>query len=230
MSHPTRRHVLKQLGAAGAGLLTAPVVIAGQGSRLVVAGEPVEIAISTVNPNCVRITIRRIAGGSTASLADGALVKPEWTPVSLARGATSVRSGNLRVTLAQPDPAKPLAIDVAGGNAPPPGNPNALIGRHFEIAHDTGQVTFATAGGPILGLGQGGPQFDRRGSTFPNRSGQGAYQLRTHGGRVPVQWVIQGPTSFYIHQPLGSFDLTGATGRFDPPANAALPLDLFVVG
>ena len=102
----------------------------------------------------------------------------------------------------------------------------------------TGAMTFALGGSPLLGLGEGGPQFDRRGSTDGMRSGQGGYQLRTHGGRVPVQWLIDtGGWAMFIHQPFGTFDFTGEDGRFtasdaqsgrDPAA--VLPLDLFVVG
>ena len=47
------------------------------------------------------------------------------------------------------------------------------------------------------------------------RSGQGGYQLRTHGGRVPVPWLIgTGGWAMFIHQPSGTFDLTGPDGRF----------------
>src|SRR5439155_24360029 len=85
--------------------------------------------------------------------------------------------------------------------------------------------------GPLLGLGEGGPQFDRRGSIDRMRSGQGGYQLRTHGGRVPVQWIVgTGGWAMFIHQPYGAFDFTGAEGRFDPFGATPLPIDLFVVG
>ena len=48
------------------------------------------------------------------------------------------------------------------------------------------------------------------------RNGQGGYQLRTHGGRVPVQWLIgTDGWGLFIHQPFGAFDLTGPNGRAD---------------
>lgn len=69
---------------------------------------------------------------------------------------------------------------------------------------------------------------------------QSAYQLRTHGGRVPVQWMIDTSVSaMFSHEPMGTFDLTGPDGRFfagsgptpgSDPVVPALPLDLFVVG
>src|SRR5205823_1068370 len=64
------------------------------------------------------------------------------------------------------------------------------------------------------------------------RSGQGGYRLRTHGGRVPVPWLIGtgGGWALFVHRPYGRFDLTGAEGRFEPvAAGAAPPLDLFLV-
>ena len=77
-------------------------------------------------------------------------------------------------------------------------------------------ILFALGAGQVFGLGEGGPQFDRKGSTFGTRNGQGGYQLRTHGGRVPIQWLVSTDGwGMYIHQPLGAFDLTGAQGHPD---------------
>jgi alpha-glucosidase/alpha-D-xyloside xylohydrolase len=102
-----------------------------------------------------------------------------------------------------------------------------------ELSSDpaTGVLSFQLGEGPLLGLGQGGPQFDRRGHFDRMGSGQGAYQLATHGARVPVQLAIGvSGWAMYIHQPLGAFDLTGKEGRFQPAnPQAALPLDIFVI-
>ena len=89
-------------------------------------------------------------------------------------------------------------------------------------------MRFSLGKGPLLGFGEGGPQFDRKGSTYTNRNGQGGYQLRTHGGRVPIQWLVSTDGwGLFIHHPLGGFDLTGATGMLTPSTDA-LPIDLFV--
>jgi alpha-glucosidase (family GH31 glycosyl hydrolase) len=76
------------------------------------------------------------------------------------------------------------------------------------------------------------------------RSGQGGYRLATHGGRVPVPWIVGASGwAIFVHQPFGAFDLSGTEGRFQaanpiPPGRNApqtqapvdpLPLDLFVV-
>ena len=63
------------------------------------------------------------------------------------------------------------------------------------------------------------------------RSGQGGYKLATHGGRVPIPWVIgTSGWAVFFHQPFGTFDFTGAKGKFLPSGrDAAAPLDLFLV-
>ena len=64
-------------------------------------------------------------------------------------------------------------------------------------------MSFLLPKGPLLGFGEGGPQFDRKGTTDRMRNGQGGYQLRTHGGRVPIQWLIgTDGWGMYIHQPV----------------------------
>ena len=71
-------------------------------------------------------------------------------------------------------------------------------------------MSFLLGKGPLLGFGEGGPQFDRKGIVDRMRNGQGGYQLRTHGGRVPIQWLIgTDGWGLFIHHPLGAFDLTG---------------------
>ncbi|MEX2282901.1 MAG: TIM-barrel domain-containing protein, partial [Gemmatimonadota bacterium] len=97
-------------------------------------------------------------------------------------------------------------------------------------------MTFQLPKGPLLGLGEGGPQFDRKGSVDTMRNGQGGYELATHGTRAPVQWLIgTDGWAMFIHQPYGAFDFTGAEGKFTLAAstpntpNAPLPLDVFVV-
>src|SRR5687768_7171275 len=90
-------------------------------------------------------------------------------------------------------------------------------------------IRFQLPKGPLLGLGEGGPQFDRKGSTDRMRNGQGGYQLRTHGGRVPIQWLVgTDGWGMFIHHPLGTFDLTGPEGKLTPFADA-MPLDVFIV-
>lgn len=102
--------------------------------------------------------------------------------------------------------------------------------QRVAIDRATGVISFATGASPILGLGEGGPQFDRRGSTDRMASGSGGYNLRTFGSRVPIPWLIgTGGWAFYIEQPFGRFDFTGEESKFLPSPDAALPIEMYVV-
>ena len=82
---------------------------------------------------------------------------------------------------------------------------------------------------PLLALGEGGKQFDRRGVRDRMISGQGGYDLENHGGRVPIPWLIgTAGWGLFFHQPLGTFDFTGTESTFTPHAPGDA-LDLFVV-
>lgn len=219
----TRRDAIRRLGVAGAGLALSldGRILRGQGGDFIVAGRPVEVAVSLVSDVTVRLTVQPVSGGSPASLADGALARDQWAlPVARHRShPLGVPLGALRVWL-QPDPVT-ITVETRA---------RRLVQR-LSLDPQSGALSFLLGDHPLVGLGQGGPQFDRRGSTDRMRSGQGGYQLRTHGGRVPVQWLIgTGGWAMFIHQPLGTFDFTGAQGRLDPPADAPLPLDVFIVG
>ena len=167
-------------------------------TAITVAGQPVEILVEQISPVTMRVSV--VPRGQREIHGDGSLVDRRWQPrrYAVAREAQGL-----------------LQIGVSN--------------RRFAIDPDTAALTFAMGRGPLFGLGEGGPQFDRRGSTVTPRSGQGGYQLRTHGGRVPIQWLIDPERgALFVHQPYGTFDLTGAEGRFEP-AGRRLPLDFFVV-
>jgi alpha-glucosidase/alpha-D-xyloside xylohydrolase len=202
----TRREWLTAVGGAA----LAPVVLRGQSGPITIAGQPVEIVVTPISRSTVRVTIRPIVNGAAQNVVNrGALV---------AAADQRATSGDLAVRISE-GPATTVAITRAG---------RPVQTLTFNNVEST--VTMPIGGAPIFGLGEGGPQFDRRGNDFPSRNGQGGYQLRTHGGRVPIQWLI-GTEGWgvYIHQPLGSFNMIGGTITFRP-SNAALPFDAFIVG
>lgn len=181
-----------------------------------------------------------INGSPVPPTFDDSLVQQSWEAPAvklrtIARAQT-VRAGNLRAAI-EPDPLA-VSIQTAAGE----------VVQRLRIDSATGAVSFTTGDSPLLGLGEGGPQFDRRGSTDRMRSGQGGYQLRTHGGRVPIPWIISTHGwAMFIRQPFGTFDFTGPESKFipafpgpvpqgapvpqrtTPPPAQPLPLDLFVV-
>ncbi|MGH9309895.1 MAG: TIM-barrel domain-containing protein [Vicinamibacterales bacterium] len=243
--------MLKQFVVAGAGTMLGGGVIRGQqaaspvlaggplrpggilAAPIRVAGVPVEIVVAAVSPAMVRITVAPILDtgvppqdgpkdptGRLRGLNDGALVPAaEGKRVTRRRGERfqPIAAGNLSVRYTGDPPT--IHVSSAQGQA---------IQKIVLSAEEPG-VAFSLPAGPLLGLGEGGPQFDRNGSIDRMRNGQGGYQLRTHGGRVPIQWLVgTDGWGLFIHHPLGSFDLSGTEGRLLPFADA-LPIDLFVV-
>jgi len=237
----TRRHLLK---LCGAGMVTSaasgPLLRAAQEGESA-QGNP-RVLVTPVSRRTVRITLAPPGAAALEVPRDGSLVDSvaALRPGASPRGAEAQRAvkTDLRVHVEE----QPLRIRIETGDA--------RLVQQLQWDAATNSLRFGLGEGPLLALGQGGPQFDRRGSTDQMRSGQGGYRLRTHGGRVPVQWLIgTSGWALFIHQPLGTFDFTGAEGVFTPfppggamrpasgsgdpprqwPANAALPVDVFVV-
>jgi alpha-glucosidase (family GH31 glycosyl hydrolase) len=236
----SRRDTLKSLGSASAGALLMPGRGAhAQPSDIQVAGRPVEISLTSISAQTVRLSLTPLANGQPRPIPqDGSLLSQGW-PAPLARVAAlprerTVRCGALSIKLA-PEPLT-IRVEASGGR----------LVQQLRIDQQTGVLHFHVGDAPILGFGEGGPQFDRRGETYTNRNGQGGYRLRTHGGRVPIQWLIgTGGWAMFIHHPLGAFDLTGKEGKLTPrgvdrPESSvagqlagselgALPIDVFIV-
>src|ERR1035441_5110305 len=208
----SRRGAVQRIGAA---LLTGVARAADEGFRI--AGRPAEIQIAPVSAHTVRLSVLPVKDGKAVAVAaDGTLVRESWDPPAAAfreaAGSRTVKLGSMGIQVT-PDP---LSFTVAKVS--------------IKIAKDTGVVSFANGGTAILGLGEGGPQFDRRGSTDRMFSGSSGYNLRTFGSRVPIPWLIGAAGwAMYIHQPFGRFDFTGDEGKFLPLAGAELPLDIFLV-
>ncbi len=224
MTEPiSRRDVLKRLGAAGAGLAITGTRLRGFPADIVVAGRPVELEVASLSARTVRLTLRPIESGRPATLPfTGALAKDdEGSTVASGRDDAAfahVRAGDLVVRFSDAPPT--IHVDTADGQP---------VQRLVLSATDPG-MKFVLSDGPLLGLGEGGPQFDRRDSTDRMRNGQGGYQLATHGTRAPVQWLVgTDGWGMFIHQPYGSFDFTGAAGVFTPHEDTDAPLDVFVV-
>jgi alpha-glucosidase (family GH31 glycosyl hydrolase) len=240
MRRISRRETLKRFGSAGAGILLGSQIGTAQNSTIKVIGRPVEIALSSVSPHTVRISITAIENGTRQSIPhDGSLLQQEWAPpharLTTLNRRQNVRCGELMVKLS----AQPLTIRIE--------TKDGRLVQQLRLNEQTGAMNFLLGDKPVLAFGQGGPQFDRRGETYSNRNGQGGYRLRTHGGRAPIQWLIgTAGWAMLVHHPLGSFDLTGKEGILTPrgvdtPASSvagalagspagALPLDVFIVG
>jgi alpha-glucosidase (family GH31 glycosyl hydrolase) len=221
----TRREALKSVAAIGSTALLVPQITLGQEQPIQISGLPVEIQLTPVSASNVRISIVPVASNVAQPVTSiGTLVRSDFgKPIAGIRtlaGTRTVKCGELSVKITP----NPLTIGIEGSDG-------SLI-QELKIEESSGRVSFQYGKGPVLGLGQGGPQFDRRGKLDQMRSGQGGYQLATHGAKVPVQFLVgTSGWAMFIHQPLGAFDLTGDTGNFRAPeADPAMPIDIFVIG
>jgi alpha-glucosidase/alpha-D-xyloside xylohydrolase len=185
-------------------------------------GANAELSVAAVSDHTAQVVLAPLdeQGKPRPAPASTALVelKPE---VKLRtrelKGAEEVTAGKLRLTVK----ADPLTITVAG--------PDGKVVQELVIAPD-GSLTFRTDA-PVLGLGEGGLQFDRRGKQFPMLNGQRAPLLATHGGTIPVPFLIgTDGWALFVHGPWGEFDLREGKGRFLPrkDAKGREPLQLFV--
>ena len=219
-----RREVLKTVGGACAAAFLLPGESEAAEPGLRIAGRDVEVQIVSVSEHTFRLSILPIQEGKVDTVPDdGSLVLASSdSPITKIRGETSpqtVKSGNLTIQVA----INPLTFTIVTSKGE--------TVQQLKVDQKTGVVSFATGNSPLLGLGEGGPQFDRRGSTDAMVSGQGGYKLGTHGGRVPIPWLMgTSGWAMFVHQPFGTFDFTGSESKFQPAdADSALPLDIFFV-
>lgn len=220
----TRREALKGIASASAIALARPSFAFPAETPILVSGHPVEVVLTAVSSHTIRVTVQPLQDGQPQSVpVDGALIKERWgLPVARLRelaGTRRVRSGDLEVKLS----ANPLTIRVE--------TKSGRIVQELKVDDGSCNLSFHLGDGLLLGLGQGGPQFDRRGNVERMVSGQGGYELRTHGARVPIQLLIgTAGWGLYVHHPLGAFNLSGKEGQLEPhEAQATLPLDVFVI-
>ena len=212
-----RRDLLKGFLAASGGMLVRQA-----GAATPLQDAQVEIQITSVSPHTFRLSVLPVKDGATGNIpTDGSLVKKSWgNPIATLRGepGRTISAGNLRLKIS----SQPVSIEVS--------NPKGDVIQQLEWDEKVGVLSFLNGNAPLFGLGEGGPQFDRRGSTDSMISGQGGYKLETHGGRVPIPWIIgTAGWAIFVHQPYGTFDFTGERGKFQS-SNLGAGLDLFFIG
>jgi len=223
MSKASRRQVLKYaVGCVG-------FLLEGRGGpALSFTGEPAtdrgfEVRLSTVSAHTCRLSILPIEEGRATGIPwNGVLLQKSWgAPVAkLAMNfkAQTIRCGSLSIAAS----SGPLLFAFRKAD-----------GRRIQeltIDNTAGTFSFDSGDSPLLGLGEGGPQFDRRGSTDGMLSGQRGYELATHGARVPIPWIISTDGwALFVNQPSGTFDFTGPYSRFRAIDGKLFPLDLFIV-
>jgi alpha-glucosidase/alpha-D-xyloside xylohydrolase len=188
---------------------------------------PAELSVAAVSDRTVRITLAPLDenGKPRPGPASTALVELKAEPKLQARELGEVKEievGKLRVRVSP----SPLTVTVRG--------PGGAVVQELVIAEADGSVTFRTAA-PVLGLGEGGAQFDRRGNLHRLLNGQVSppqAPLATHGGTILSPFLIgTDGWALFVHRPFGEFDLRGEKGKFVPRKDAIgkEPLEVFVV-
>jgi alpha-glucosidase (family GH31 glycosyl hydrolase) len=213
-----RRDVLKGFVAASGAMLVRQPSEAAASPR----ETQVEIRVTPIGAHTFRLSILPVKDGFAGEIpTDGSLVETSWgNPIATLREQTTrtVSAGDFRLKIS----FLPVTIHVT--------NLKGDIIQQFAWDESAGTLSFLNGSSPLFGLGEGGPQFDRRGSTDTMVSGQGGYKLATHGGRVPIPWIIStSGWAILFHQPYGTFDFAGERGKFQS-ARPGAALDLFFVG
>jgi alpha-glucosidase/alpha-D-xyloside xylohydrolase len=167
---------------------------------------PAELSISTVSERTFQILLSPLDENNRPRKGAASTVLVRQSPEVKLRcrelaGQTEVLAGKLRVQVR----ADPLRMTFFG--------PSGRLVQELVVGPD-GSLAFRT-GAPVLGLGEGGVQIDRRGANHRLVNGQVAPLLATHGGTILVPFLIgTDGWAMFVHRPRGAFDLREGKGRF----------------
>jgi alpha-glucosidase/alpha-D-xyloside xylohydrolase len=171
-------------------------------------GAPAELAISQISDRTLQIVLAPIEEAtSEARPAPPSSVTVPLEPQEKLRrrtleSAEQITVGKLRVEVK----AEPLTVTVRRLSG------ETVQTLAFDAAGDS--VNFRTDA-PVLGMGEGAQQFDRRGARYTMRDGWGAWERPTHGSWVAVPFLIgTDGWALLVHHPLGEFDLKEREAKF----------------
>ncbi len=189
------------------------------------AGTPSELAIEQVSERTVRIELSPVdekGGPQPEAISSDLVLFPlkEKLRIRQLPASREIRAGGLRISV-KPDPLT-ISFRKADGSI--------VQTLTFETGTNTA-LSFKTDA-PLLGLGEGEQQFDRRGKLYPMINGQLSPMLATHGATIPVPFLIgTDGWALFVQEPWGQFDLRDGKGRFLPKSNAVgkEPLVLFLI-
>lgn len=205
----SRRALLLGIGAGMSELLFRQRFAIAETLGPAVAG--LELSLTAVNNNILRITVAAYDEPFSRLYGDGSLINRSWPrPVLQTRatgGPQSLVWGNRQIKV-QKDPLRVLVEDTDGR-------------VRQELTFDAKQISFHYGDEPVFGLGEGGHPFDRRGTTEDMRNGEFGPDLRIYGARLPIPWLVGADGwGLFLHEPPGSFDLTKNPGVFRPHESA----------
>jgi alpha-glucosidase/alpha-D-xyloside xylohydrolase len=186
-------------------------------------GANAELTLSMVSDLTMQITLAPLDENAKPRPRSTSTVLVEQRPqLALRRrelsGPEDVAVGKLRVHV-KPQPLT-IALETPGGK----------VVQELVFAEADGSMTFR-ANAPVLGMGEGAKQFDRRGALYSFRGGWVAWNLPIYGSWIAVPLLIgTDGWALFVHHPSGQFDLRQAEASFKPSANQRdLPLDVFLI-
>ena len=186
-------------------------------------GVPVELKIGEASGKNLRIQLLPLdAQGKVILQKTSGVLVPFSTEEKFAApqlsGEKEIHAGNFRVTI-QPEP---FAISIRRVDG-------TLVQELNFSGDETSSISFRTDA-PVLGLGEGAEQFDRRGVNYSLVNGE-RYKLGEFGARILSPFLIGADGwAMFVNAPNGSFDLRGERGAFHQGKSATQgQLDLFVV-
>jgi len=195
----------------------------GTGNSIRFAGAPVELRLSRVGDRTVRVALVQLdEGGRPRESAPSPYLvdfpAQEKLRISELAGEKNLRMGDLSVSLKP----HPLTVVVRRKDG------TLVQELSFGETGDGDSISFQTAA-PVLGLGEGADQFDRRGVNYPLINGQ-RYRLAELGTRIFSPFIVgTDGWALFIAAPAGSIDLRGERGSFNPERGATPGVsDLFV--
>lgn len=198
------------LGGAAAGLaemlFTRRIAAAGVPGALSGTPGQLDLTLEALSPDILRIAIAPVQAWPPAAEL-GVMAQPRAT--SLLRRPDPVAAdlpwGKYRIAVAE----NPLRVAVS--------LPEGKVRQQIQFDTDSTAVRFTLGDAPVFGLGEGLPNYDLRGGRYGTRNGEGSPHLGTDGARLPIPWLMSAEGwGLFIGQPSGFFDLSGATGVFQP--------------
>jgi len=182
------------------------------------AGQRAELVVSEVSERTVRLRLfpldqdDKVAPPASSSVLVPFATTEKWRAREVT-GEKELRVGELRVSV------KPQPLTVSVRRA------DGKLTQELTFEDVTNSAVKFRTDAPVLGLGEGANQFDRRGAFYPMLNGQRAAFLATHGGTIPVPFLIgTDGWALFMHRPWGGIRLAG--GKFLPRKDSKEPLDI----
>lgn len=195
-------------------VVTAVVVLVlGGGAE----GEPVryfghmaELTVSEPAEGVLRVVVAPIdeqTGEPMAPAESAAPAEPAPAPTVRLReldGPQQFDVGALRIEI-EAEPLRMTIRNAAGDTV-----------QVLTFDETDGSMRFNTDA-PVLGMGEGAHQFDRRGAEYSMRDGWGAWERPTHGSWIAAPYLIgTDGWALLVLNPFGAFDLRQSPATFTP--------------